>query len=90
MKKDTEAFKDSKARSATTREKSTTLLTVSGSGIFVAEALEIEPRALGTFSKHRPTELQAGYTRPVTYFKCKGETTWGPESRPASRWLRVS
>lgn len=41
-------------------------------------------------SKHCPTELQAGYTRPVTISNGKGKTTWGPGSRPASRWLRVS
>lgn len=46
---------------------------VSGCGIFVAAALEIEPRALGMLSKHCPTELQAGYTRPVTISNGKGE-----------------
>lgn len=46
--------------------KSTNLLTVSGCDIFVAAALEIEPSALGMLSKHCPTELQAGYTRPIT------------------------
>lgn len=53
--------------------KSTNLLTVSGCSIFVAAALEIEPRALGMLSKHCPTELQAGYTRPVTTSNGKGK-----------------
>lgn len=62
---------------------------VSGCGIFVAAALEFEPRALGMLSKHCPTELQAGSTRPVTISNGKGKqhgvqspTPRIPEIRP--------